>query len=52
MSELPGEGGQSRPNTSSQDRETLRAYEKDLRSAERKVAGEIDPGARALVVGL
>ncbi|MFT3715010.1 MAG: hypothetical protein QM774_03430 [Gordonia sp. (in: high G+C Gram-positive bacteria)] len=34
------------------DRETLRAYEKELRKAERKVAGEIDPGARALVVAV
>ncbi|MFT4088927.1 MAG: hypothetical protein QM658_17570 [Gordonia sp. (in: high G+C Gram-positive bacteria)] len=34
------------------DRETLRAYEKDLRKAERKVAGEIDPGARAVVVAV
>lgn len=50
MSELPSGDGPS--PTARQDRETLRAYEKDLRKAERKVAGEIDPGGRALVVGL
>ncbi|GAC58307.1 hypothetical protein GOHSU_37_00030 [Gordonia hirsuta DSM 44140 = NBRC 16056] len=52
MSELPGDKRGPQPPTASQDREALRAYEKDLRKAERKVAGEIDPGARALVVGV
>ncbi|MFT3662639.1 MAG: hypothetical protein QM809_15045 [Gordonia sp. (in: high G+C Gram-positive bacteria)] len=47
MSENDRVGGAT---TAGQDRETLRAYEKDLRSAERKVAGEIDPGVRAVVV--
>ncbi|WP_279105846.1 hypothetical protein [Gordonia paraffinivorans] len=32
--------------------EAFTAYERDLRKAERKVAGEIDPGARALVVAV
>ncbi|GAC82951.1 hypothetical protein GP2_006_01070 [Gordonia paraffinivorans NBRC 108238] len=32
--------------------EAFKAYERDLRKAERKVAGEIDPGARALVVAV
>ncbi|MFC0315250.1 hypothetical protein ACFQNE_09240 [Gordonia phosphorivorans] len=36
----------------SRDREALRAYEKDLSKAERKVAGEIDPGARGMVVAV
>lgn len=45
MSEKPGV-------TAGGDRETLRAYEKDLRKAERTVAGEIDPGARAMVVAV
>ena len=30
----------------------LAAYESDLRRAERKVAGEIDPGMRAVVVAV
>ncbi len=46
MSEMP-----EKP-TAGSDREALRAYEKDLRKAERKVAGEIDPGARAMVVAV
>ena len=31
---------------------TFAQYEDDLRRAERKVAGEIDPGARAVVVAV
>lgn len=46
MSENPDQ------STAGSDREALRAYEKDLRKAERKVAGEIDPGARAMVVAI
>lgn len=42
--------GQAGPRST--DRDTLRAYEKDLRKAEKKVAGEIDPGARAVVVAV
>ncbi|AZZ82009.1 MULTISPECIES: Rv2732c family membrane protein [Gordonia] len=34
------------------DRDALKEYEQDLRKAERKVAGEIDPGARAVVVAI
>ena len=34
------------------DRETFAAFEGDLRKAERKVAGEIDPGGRAVVVAV
>ncbi|MGV9714148.1 Rv2732c family membrane protein [Gordonia sp. NPDC003424] len=34
------------------DAERLAAYEGDLRKAERKVAGEIDPGMRAMVVAV
>ncbi|MEO9328679.1 Rv2732c family membrane protein [Gordonia aurantiaca] len=34
------------------DVDAFQAYERDLRKAERKVAGEIDPGARALVVAV
>lgn len=51
MSEQPE---QPQPNKaqSAADREALRAYESDLRKAERKVAGEIDPGARAIVVAV
>jgi len=49
MSETNGEG--SAPLAAS-ERETLREYEKDLRKAEKKVAGEIDPGARAMVVAV
>ncbi|WP_371307733.1 Rv2732c family membrane protein [Gordonia sp. (in: high G+C Gram-positive bacteria)] len=44
-----GTGPQDR-STAARDRDALRAYEKDLRQAERKVAGEIDPGGRAVVV--
>lgn len=40
------------PSGAGRDREALRAYEKDLRKAEQKVAGEIDPGARAMVVAV
>lgn len=47
MSESNGQAGAS---TAGRDREALSAYAKDLRRAERKVAGEIDPGARAVVV--
>lgn len=53
MSEsVGGDGGSQAPSTASGDREALRAYEKDLRKAERTVAGEIDPGARAMVVAV
>ncbi len=38
------------PGTS--DRDAFKEYEQDLRKAERKVAGEIDPGARAVVVAV
>ncbi|MDS1112862.1 hypothetical protein RD149_03690 [Gordonia westfalica] len=34
------------------DRDAFKEYEQDLRKAERKVAGEIDPGARAVVVAV
>lgn len=34
------------------EREAFGAFEADLRKAERKVAGEIDPGARAVVVAI
>ncbi|WP_132993569.1 hypothetical protein [Gordonia zhaorongruii] len=34
------------------DMTAFEEYEKDLRKAERKVAGEIDPGARAVVVAV
>ncbi|ALG84619.1 hypothetical protein [Gordonia phthalatica] len=35
-----------------QEAGTFNEYEKELRKAEKKVAGEIDPGARALVVAV
>ncbi|TYQ11302.1 UNVERIFIED_ORG: hypothetical protein L601_001800000630 [Gordonia westfalica J30] len=34
------------------DKDAFKEYEQDLRKAERKVAGEIDPGARAVVVAI
>ncbi|MBD0861361.1 hypothetical protein IA539_09055 [Gordonia sp. zg691] len=34
------------------DRDAFGEYERDLRKAERRVAGEIDPGARAVVVAV
>ena len=37
---------------SARDAADFAAYEADLRKAERKVAGEIDPGARAVVVAV
>ncbi|MGB3603952.1 hypothetical protein [Gordonia sp. (in: high G+C Gram-positive bacteria)] len=40
----------SRNVMSKEDMETFNQYEKELRKAEKKVAGEIDPGARAMVV--
>lgn len=46
MSETPDR------NPGDRSDEAFKAYERDLRKAERKVAGEIDPGARALVVAV
>ncbi|GAA4641810.1 hypothetical protein [Gordonia humi] len=40
------------PNHRTDDRATFGEYEDDLRKTERKVAGEIDPGGRALVVAV
>ncbi|MGB3699245.1 MAG: hypothetical protein WBA05_17600 [Gordonia sp. (in: high G+C Gram-positive bacteria)] len=37
---------------SKEDMATFNEYEKDLRKAEKKVAGEIDPGGRAVVVAI
>ncbi|MHC3000969.1 Rv2732c family membrane protein [Gordonia sp. GN26] len=34
------------------EKDAFKEYEQDLRKAERKVAGEIDPGARAVVVAI
>ncbi|MGW6034047.1 Rv2732c family membrane protein [Gordonia terrae] len=34
------------------EKSTFEQYERDLRKAERRVAGEIDPGARAVVVAV
>lgn len=35
-----------------EERRTFDEYERDLRKAEKKVSGEIDPGARAMVVAV
>lgn len=43
---MPRRGGSGVPD------DGLDAYAKDLRKAEKKVAGEIDPGARAMVVAV
>ncbi|WHU49738.1 hypothetical protein QNM97_12550 [Gordonia sp. L191] len=51
LSELLGRDVR-RPSGSSESLADLAAYENDLRKAERKVAGEIDPGARAIVVAV
>lgn len=37
---------------SKEETDTFNQYEKELRKAEKKVAGEIDPGARAIVVAV
>ncbi|MGO3325135.1 Rv2732c family membrane protein [Gordonia sp. (in: high G+C Gram-positive bacteria)] len=42
----------SKPGDRAAEREAFGAFEDDLRKAERKVAGEIDPGARAVVVAV
>lgn len=43
---------ESIPGRRPDDLDGLDAYAKDMRKAEKKVAGEIDPGARALVVAV
>lgn len=43
---------QSDKHTPRPDAETFEGYRKDLDAAERKVAGEIDPGVRAVVVAV
>lgn len=42
----------SNPTDRAAEREAFGEFENDLRKAERKVAGEIDPGARAVVVAV
>ena len=42
----------SNPTDRAAEREAFGAFEDDLRKAEQKVAGEIDPGARAVVVAV
>ncbi|MCF8610824.1 hypothetical protein L5G28_11765 [Gordonia sp. HY285] len=42
----------SNPTGRAAEREAFGAFEDDLRKAEQKVAGEIDPGARAVVVAV
>ena len=49
--------GKSDPDTTAfeksvAEKSTFEQYERDLRKAERRVAGEIDPGARAVVVAV
>ena len=40
------------PTPGASEKDAFKEYEQDLRKAERKVAGEIDPGARAVVVAI
>ncbi|RZK75356.1 MAG: hypothetical protein EOP28_00260 [Rhodococcus sp. (in: high G+C Gram-positive bacteria)] len=46
------DGSRSGDNGSSGENEPIESYLKDFDDAEKKVAGEIDPGARALVVAI